>query len=80
MRDANAQQALRQMLATNAGIALLKELTDRRAEERVTFDAIARANAVQGTRTAEQSVTFGRLSAFEELVTTLEEIRDGETS
>lgn len=78
MISATDRESIRQMLATNAGIAFLRMLAEERASLTVHFDQVSRANATQGTRLAEQSVTFGRMSAVEDLVNELEEIRDGQ--
>lgn len=72
-----ARAPLREMLATFAGALLLKELTERAEESKLEFSQMAQANAVQGTRNAEQSVAYGRMKALEELVQTFGEISDG---
>lgn len=73
-----ARGPLREMLATFAGALLLKELTERAAESALEFSQMAQANAVQGTRNAEQSIAYGRMMVLQELVQTLGEIADGQ--
>lgn len=75
-----AHGPLRHMLATSAGITLLKELGAARAEAQTTFQQTSVAVAAAGLTAQTLSVSYGRMSVLDELVTSLEEIRDEKQS
>lgn len=71
---------LRHMLATSAGITLLKELSGTRDEARMAFHETGVAVAASGLEAQVLSVSYGRMSVLDELVTSLEDIRDEKQS
>ena len=69
---------IKHLLATGAGTILLERLASQANQLSLDFVQLAKINAVQGTRAAEQSVAYGRMIEIDKLVTELTEIRDGE--